>query len=169
MYLLLLDLNLFDSGKFNITVNVPPNLIDQIAGAKVQFSGLLNLFTTLKVYGAYLKSSVASDIKPSITPNGGTICNGETLFLRARTKATDVTYQWYYNNTLVRNATKIRYEAANVGNYFVITNLGSCSGVAPQVIIKTGTCLNDAAPYSLKTLSKSIYKLYNFIIKRFSF
>lgn len=147
----LADLNLLDSGKFNITVDVPANLIDQIAGAKVQFSGLLNLFTTLKVYGAYIKSSVISDIRPSITPNGATICNGETQFIRARTKATDVSYQWYYNNSLIPNATNFRYKAANPGNYFVITKLGSCSGVAPQVVIKSGNCVDNPAPYTLKT------------------
>lgn len=146
------DVDLFDSNNFALTVHVPANYANRIAGASIQFSGVANVNTTLRVYSVYIKSGTASAIAPTITPNGGTLCDGQSLYLRARTQASDIMWQWYYNNTKIANATRVRYLATNPGNYFVITQLGSCSGIAPQVTIKNGNCLDGGGTHQAFTL-----------------
>lgn len=69
-----------------------------------------------------------------------TFCEGDSAILAANT-ATDLTYQWYRNNTLILDATQSQYIAKTSGSYQVaVSRLGCTISSSPvSIIVKLGT------------------------------
>ncbi len=150
----LADVSLLDSDKFSILLKVAPATGNKISSINVKVSSLLGFLTTLKFYYASVGSTLSSYIKPIITPDGGTVCPGKPLVLTATTShAETVTWQWYKDNILIKNATKNYYTFKQPGKYFVRDEQDGCQNLTPFVVITQGTC-KEVAPeqsYVLKT------------------
>ena len=74
---------------------------------------------------------------PNVTYNSpAIICNGGSLNLADNT-STNVSYQWYFNNSIIGNGTNNNYNANSSGNYkLVITNLTTgCSNTSQDIIV----------------------------------
>ena len=74
---------------------------------------------------------------PNITYNSpAIICNGGSISLKDNS-STNVSYQWYRNNTPINNATTNTYSATTGGNYkLIITNLTTgCSNTSQNVSV----------------------------------
>jgi hypothetical protein len=64
-----------------------------------------------------------------------TFCAGTTLQLQAATSATGITYQWYFNGSLIPNETNQNISVSSGGNYQVSINQNGCTAVSNIVSI----------------------------------
>ncbi len=148
------DIQLLDSDKFSIALKAPAGSGSKITSASVKYSNLAGALTNLKFYFITVSSNTQSFIRPSVTPSAGTLCPGQYLRLTAKTSQIEtITWQWYKDNTLVKNATGNTHTINQPGSYFVVDTKDGCSNLTPPVIITQGMC-KEATPdqsYVLKT------------------
>lgn len=84
-------------------------------------------------------------IAPSITYNSpAIICNGGSINLTGNT-STNVSYQWYRNDSPISNATNNTYSATAKGNYkLMVTDLTTgCSNTSQNVVVGEMPYISD--------------------------
>ncbi len=69
----------------------------------------------------------------TFTAGGPTsVCDGDSVVFTANS---GLTYQWFFNGSVIPGATSINYSAFDQGNYSVVVNDGSCSATSPNTFI----------------------------------
>ncbi|MFM8687120.1 MAG: hypothetical protein ACKODJ_11300, partial [Bacteroidota bacterium] len=82
---------------------------------------------------------------PSISPSGNfTICQGTPVVLSVQGVAGS-TYQWFFNNNLVSNATSNAFTASQSGSYIVReTSIQGCSSLSSPVQVSVRPIVNTS-------------------------
>ena len=93
---------------------------------------------------------------PKITtsPTGTTICEGQSINLSVAATGTNITYQWFRNNTAIAGATSANYSDTSVtlaeaGNY-TVTVSGACTpavtSAIAQIVVNPGATFTVQPP-----------------------
>jgi PKD repeat protein len=71
---------------------------------------------------------------PSILPNNGAFCSGDSLYLSTGT-GLNYTFQWLSSGSPISGATNEFYYAKAAGNYKVAVTANGCTGISPVVTV----------------------------------
>ena len=156
---------LWSNGATSATINVSPT---QTTTYWVKVSnGITYCMDTIVVVVKPSPSAVIQSINAPI------FCQGNSVVMTAST-GLNYTYQWFYNNQIIPNATASTYSATQSGSYFVKVNLNGCvknSNVITTTLLawtnpiinatgNTSICFGDSVLLYSNTNPSFIYKWY---------
>jgi len=113
---------------------------------------VLNSSTQCSNTSPLLAITVTALPNATINPQGGTVCQGNSVTLNANTGA-GLSYQWRLNDINIPNATTSSYSAASSGVYsVVVTNSSGCSKISTgQTVIVNSLPIADISNLSTTT------------------